>query len=643
MGRHSFAFVLIATAIVMVLPGGASAQLEVSQIPRLVSYQGYLESEGTPFDGVADFKFAITCLEGLETRWSNDGSSTTGDEPASAVAVPVDQGAFSVALGDTALGMLPVVAEYVLNCLEAELRVWVDTGSGFEALPAQAISSSVYAHNADAANRALLGFYVEGGALVVGKSPSEEVIQLIPGGIGPISGPTVQMFNDAGLRTVSIVADSAEVGTPALRLYDAAGVETIGLDGGTGEARVSSLRFGDGTVQSTAGGGGGADSDWVVLGNNMHSGVSGNVGIGTNASSSHLTISRVFQEPAHQLELRNEGSITSSSFDGIKFTQDTLGSTLLAEMKLQYRNNGRPDLRFNLRDHSAVLFMEGSSGYVGVGNADPSAQLEVSGTATRLLYVRREQTTGADASIAIRGSRNSTTTTNVASIEFRNYDSDEGAGTDYLMARIGAGMATTTGGTGDLRFFTNGGGGEGERVRIDRHGNVGIGTDTPTEKLDVDGNAHFSGTVTVAPTTRYLAVPAAAFGPLSSLTSFSRTSTNLIGTNSGQAVDFRAALILPHGVTIKEVRFVLSDAAAGNMTARLKRYDQFSNFSEILAEVTTSGTPGYGVQFPVALDHTVNHQNYVYALEAEWVTPNVVSQLQVRSVRVLYEVTNLAP
>jgi len=42
-----------------------------------------------------------------------------------------------------------------------------------------------------------------------------------------------------------------------------------------------------------SGGGGGADSDWIISGNNMYSGVSGNVGIGTSNPSTKLHVSGV--------------------------------------------------------------------------------------------------------------------------------------------------------------------------------------------------------------------------------------------------------------------------------------------------------------------------------------------------------------
>jgi hypothetical protein len=40
---------------------------------------------------------------GTTSFWSNDGSSTTGDEPTDAVPLLVSSGRYSVALGDTSL------------------------------------------------------------------------------------------------------------------------------------------------------------------------------------------------------------------------------------------------------------------------------------------------------------------------------------------------------------------------------------------------------------------------------------------------------------------------------------------------------------------------------------------------------------
>jgi hypothetical protein len=102
-----------------------------------------------------------------------------------------------------------------------------------------------------------------------------------------------------------------------------------------------------------------------------------------------------------------------------------------------------------------------------------------------------------------------------------------------------------TSGTGAISFNTGGGGGSAdtERVRIDSSGNVGIGTTTPTEKLDVIGNAKVSGTLSVGGaitaaniSSSYLWVFTAADGVLSYATNATLTASNYIQPRSGDGV-----------------------------------------------------------------------------------------------------------
>jgi hypothetical protein len=75
-------------------PGGA---------PTVVAYQGEVQVGGTPYTGNGYFKFAVVNATGI-TYWSNDGTSTGGSEPTAAVQLAVNEGLFSVLLGDTTLG-----------------------------------------------------------------------------------------------------------------------------------------------------------------------------------------------------------------------------------------------------------------------------------------------------------------------------------------------------------------------------------------------------------------------------------------------------------------------------------------------------------------------------------------------------------
>lgn len=195
--------------------------------PTLISYQGELSVTGTPFTGNANFKFAILC--GTASKWSNDGTSVTGSEPTAAVALAVQQGVFSVLLGDPALSMVALTADLLESCSTPRLRVWVDTGSGFEQLSDQPLASSPFALQADVAARSLGTFVVR-----------------------------------------SIV----DVQTTA-------GVSTIRADGRIGQLTLTEIKFADGTVQTTAPTPAGPDGDWNVNGNNMNSIPTGNVGVGT--------------------------------------------------------------------------------------------------------------------------------------------------------------------------------------------------------------------------------------------------------------------------------------------------------------------------------------------------------------------------
>ena len=93
--------------------------------PAVVSYQGEVRVNDTPYTGDGYFKFVVVDAAGNTTYWSNDGSSTGGLEPTASVALTVSQGVFSVLLGDTALdGMSEALTADVFSEPDRYLRVW---------------------------------------------------------------------------------------------------------------------------------------------------------------------------------------------------------------------------------------------------------------------------------------------------------------------------------------------------------------------------------------------------------------------------------------------------------------------------------------------------------------------------------------
>ena len=126
----------------------------VAQVPGIISHQGKITVDGTNYTGAGQFKFALVNAAGDTTYWSNDGTSASGDEPASTVSLPVARGIFSVNLGDiTVVNMTqPITADTFTNS-EVYLRVWFSDGvnGSQQLMPDRRITSVGYALKAASA------------------------------------------------------------------------------------------------------------------------------------------------------------------------------------------------------------------------------------------------------------------------------------------------------------------------------------------------------------------------------------------------------------------------------------------------------------------------------------------------------------
>jgi hypothetical protein len=154
-GKRGFSLTGLAVIVLVVAllaaTGPTGAQ---SGAPTVVSYQGQVTVGGSPYDGDGYFKFAVVNAAGDTSYWSNDGTSTTGDEPTAAVTLTVTGGLFNVLLGDPALmDELPATA---FDGTDRALRVWFSSdGSSFSLLsPDRRIAAVPYALQAEEAKNA---------------------------------------------------------------------------------------------------------------------------------------------------------------------------------------------------------------------------------------------------------------------------------------------------------------------------------------------------------------------------------------------------------------------------------------------------------------------------------------------------------
>ena len=93
MKRYLVVLILLILVITFLSLGGIALANQVRQTdlaggsPTVVSYQGQITDGGALFDGTGYLKFAIVDATGSTTYWSNDGTSTGGVEPGTAISL----------------------------------------------------------------------------------------------------------------------------------------------------------------------------------------------------------------------------------------------------------------------------------------------------------------------------------------------------------------------------------------------------------------------------------------------------------------------------------------------------------------------------------------------------------------------------
>jgi len=114
--------------------------------PQMVSYQGQVVVDGSPYSGTGYFKFAIVNEAETETYWGNDGNIP----PVNSISLAVVNGLFHVNLGDISLTNMVALGPDAFSGSDRYLQVSFSINDlDFTTLPVTRIASVPYALVAD--------------------------------------------------------------------------------------------------------------------------------------------------------------------------------------------------------------------------------------------------------------------------------------------------------------------------------------------------------------------------------------------------------------------------------------------------------------------------------------------------------------
>jgi hypothetical protein len=398
----------------------------------------------------------------------------------------------------------------------------------------------------------------------------------------------------------------------------------------------------------------GGDNDWVVLGNNMYSIPSGNVGIGTTSPKTNLHIYEGAgggSEPEIFSPLAIESD--KQAYLNIITPDDAEGGILFSDNKyapgaIAYSHK-EDKIRFYTGGSITEQVCIDSSGRVGIGETEPTTLLHISKDATA------SPSTHPSTMMIIEDGDSSA---------YLQIMAPASSTRGVLFGESGAGGQTNDGMIGydnsnGMRFWVDRSGlnlvplqiqMDGDVIMED--GNVGIGTTNPSANLDVNGDIEAAGDFRYSSSkTFYKNIPPHAFNPKDNETSVVKYEIDDITgalkitaiSSPYKTIYLLAPVDLPNGATVTKLTYFYYDNSTEGLfhEARLERIYllndlPLSTMAEIAFGVSGNSDTIQSICDTTISNATIDNQNYMYVLYLDYAVSDVSSGLAFCGIQIEY-------
>ena len=358
------------------------------------------------------------------------------------------------------------------------------------------------------------------------------------------------------------------------------------------------------------------DDDWNYWSNSphMYNIPSGNIGIGTTNPTNMLHIVGSTSEPLLNVEKTGSGR-------GVRIST-TSACALWVE------NSGNHGLRVTnaVGDGVHVTNAGGFAGYfngkgyfngnVGIGITNPTEKLEVSGTVKATAFdgdIDWNDLQNIPVDFADGTDDTLTEPEVISMVDSAGYLKSENDPVFGISAAAGI-SSSDIDNWNDRNSLDAADGNPPDALFVDNDGDVGIGTTSPSEKLDVSGNVYVGGDISWETRTGYISISAGDFEPRYS--SYDYLNTGLSLHNNDNNSDFYyTSPQLPHGATITNVTFYWNDTSSirGGRCA-LTRHD-FNWNQDSMVNIWSDGDSGAGSTYDNSISYaTIDNSQYGYFL-----------------------------